>query len=408
MNKAYTGGMMFFDLELGIAHSLALAYAGHQGRIATLPDVIEARLAADKNAPIWNWYVSTNSAEYFGTTKAGNQVVIVAHGVGPLVQADRFDAKKAFRGNGFVPNLLPIARKEFLALEAGHYGGVHVSDLSEFHMRGILDSAEAAVNTHLEKRLGSRALEYIVKHARIAREEQGNDYIIDNNEDYEVLPIWLKNRKLSDPSFSGGSLLVISQLCNTHHSKGSQSLVSVTSDIYPGKIDGASRFVGVRGSGPLLKVHEGMEDIDALIRDDWQKFMVLASVPKHAFYTLLHIGNELFAVGATYGGVCQEDTVPIVHVTKKMKIPGPKLFRTTIGGYHGLVKYNTSEVRAIAPSGANAFLMGEFGIVWKKGNPHWHQAPVAFYRIDVDRSQRLLREEEVRRNLPRTLELLGI
>ena len=81
MNKAYTGGMMFFDLELGIAHSLALAYAGHQGRIATLPDVIEARLAADKNAPIWNWYVSTNSAEYFGTTKAGNQVVIVAHGV---------------------------------------------------------------------------------------------------------------------------------------------------------------------------------------------------------------------------------------------------------------------------------------------------------------------------------------
>ena len=90
--------------DIETAWKYALRYAGEEGHIATLPEIIEARELAHKSfygnhhgemgrdeVPLmraWNQAYASASGEYVGTGADHRQKIIVAHGVGPLSTLD--------------------------------------------------------------------------------------------------------------------------------------------------------------------------------------------------------------------------------------------------------------------------------------------------------------------------------
>ncbi len=119
----------FLEKELFPSLQKALTYAGSGGRIATLPELVYARV---KNVPgAWDSRFTTASSLYFGLSKGGNPIIIVAHGVGPL--ADLNICKAAYIENAVPVNANrdhfgTILTEEFNLLEAGAYGSVSIVD----------------------------------------------------------------------------------------------------------------------------------------------------------------------------------------------------------------------------------------------------------------------------------------
>jgi len=94
--------MAFFAENYPQAASFALRFAGEGGRLATIPDVIDARIATPTEKGPWTQYIDTDSGEYFGHSKGGNPIIVVAHGVGPLSSPEGIVKayKKALRDRG--------------------------------------------------------------------------------------------------------------------------------------------------------------------------------------------------------------------------------------------------------------------------------------------------------------------
>ena len=57
-------------------------YAGDDGFVASLPQLLHARANADYDNIIWNTWFTSNSEECAVTTKQGNRVVVAIHGGG--------------------------------------------------------------------------------------------------------------------------------------------------------------------------------------------------------------------------------------------------------------------------------------------------------------------------------------
>jgi len=57
---------------------------------------------------------------------------------------------------------------------------------------------------------------------------------------------------------------------------------------------------------------------------------------------------------------------PEFFVRLKKKVGPVVFFRTTIGGYHGFVKYGLNEIQVICPRQANAMRLSRIGKVYKK------------------------------------------
>src|SRR5512142_2559676 len=68
--------------------ALARAFAGEDGRIASVPDVVAARLETPETDPSWERFCTTSTAEYVGLSRTGVPIIVVAHGIGPLAEID--------------------------------------------------------------------------------------------------------------------------------------------------------------------------------------------------------------------------------------------------------------------------------------------------------------------------------
>src|SRR3989344_1320951 len=121
--------MAFYHPDgLVAAWKQASRFAGDEGRIATLPDIIDARLATKPGSVPWERYFTTRSAEYVGKSRGGNRIIVVAHGVGPMATLDgvietykwHYSDKNRDRRGG------RITEEEFHNLESGRYGPVAV------------------------------------------------------------------------------------------------------------------------------------------------------------------------------------------------------------------------------------------------------------------------------------------
>jgi len=82
---------IFFDSYATIAFRSALEYAGEDGFVASMPQLLYARANASYENIIWNTWFRANSEENVVTTKQGNHVVVTVHGGGIFATPDRFE-----------------------------------------------------------------------------------------------------------------------------------------------------------------------------------------------------------------------------------------------------------------------------------------------------------------------------
>lgn len=82
---------IIFDTHLPDALRRALEYAGEEGFVASMPQLLHARSQASFNNDIWNnWFFTSNSEESTVTTPQGNHAAIVVHGGGIFSTPERF------------------------------------------------------------------------------------------------------------------------------------------------------------------------------------------------------------------------------------------------------------------------------------------------------------------------------
>ncbi len=109
--------------------SIAKAYAGENGRIATLPDVLRGRMNRIENSIFWNRYFTTFSAEYYGLYQNTKPLIVVAHAVGPLSTTEGIEtAYSRVKNDRDQKRNGHVTQEEFDALVDGRYGDVQVVD----------------------------------------------------------------------------------------------------------------------------------------------------------------------------------------------------------------------------------------------------------------------------------------
>lgn len=82
---------IFFESYLPDALRLALEYAGDDGFVASMPQLLHARANASFDNEIWStWYFTSNSEESVAKTAQGHHVVVAVHGGGIFASPERF------------------------------------------------------------------------------------------------------------------------------------------------------------------------------------------------------------------------------------------------------------------------------------------------------------------------------
>ncbi|MFZ2887207.1 MAG: hypothetical protein WA021_05305 [Minisyncoccia bacterium] len=173
-------------LEKGLFPAIAKArrYAGHSGRIATLPELVTARVN-EVPGSFTTWF-STSTALYFGLSKYQKPIFIVAHGIGPL--ADLTTCMAAYTQRAEERNhdwFGRIPEPRFSDLELGVYGAVEIVDAAPYmstheELKGCLAShatvlAGSANDPLIRAIFGRDAGAYLEMHAKPLREEHDPD-----------------------------------------------------------------------------------------------------------------------------------------------------------------------------------------------------------------------------------------
>jgi hypothetical protein len=385
------------------AWNQAMRFAGEGGRIATLPDIVNARIATDPETSVpWNTYFTTSTAEYMGIGRSGRKILIVAHGVGPMatlegilqVYSHEYKDKTRSRRGG------RITQEEFWKLEDGFYGEVGIVELAsmelwyQYPFLEFLKANQAINDLLLQHRLGPRGREYITYHMKAARQfhrlEHGKDienpYILRmgdaSNCGYMYYPL--------EDGMAFAHVVSVSSLMNVSH-QSEYRCPSMACDIDLHEWWNGTRLCGVRANGQITDIHPGISPHDC-IRQHWTSLLrpTQLKTSTRSFSALMKIGEDWFAQYPKKGEGL-DTHAPEFKVTSIAPVGELVTLRTTVGGYHGLFRYGVKEIKAIAPPEANAYSVeGDISIVWTDGNPTHHEVAVQFYKVDVDTSQRII------------------
>lgn len=391
------------------------------GRMATMPDIVDARLAAGVNDFEWNAYFTTTSAEYFGYSSGGVRILIVAHGVGPMATLDGIARAYSFEYKDKTRSKQGgrISMREFRALESGSYGPVSIVEFDPILKRraypfGTYFTAREATHEPLvQARLGPKAHDYLVHHDHMARryhleEEHATgtrDPFIVKMEDpgncaYSIggfQPGW----PISYPYLDKGDgalahLIATGGLFHVSHD-GARGYPSLANDVGCYGWWNGARLCGIRAGGEVGRIHPGFGSIHRLILERWVELMEPCEPQRlPRLSALMRFGNALFTQYRKSGARMDTHEPEYVVLTAK-RVGGLVDFTTEIGGHPVFFKYDLAEVEAIAPPEANAYeFVGEKEIVKANGNPEKHRASIQFYRIEADVSHRIVREEHIK------------
>ncbi len=147
MNNMEMEAAIFFDPHLPSALRLALRYAGEDGFVASMPQLLHARANADYDNILWNTWFTSNTEESLITTSMGNRVIVVVHGGGIFSTPERFE--KTLHANMDRSNVdgltgqfaAKISKREAHALLEGQLPGgaeIPIFAFEEFK-RGVAD-----------------------------------------------------------------------------------------------------------------------------------------------------------------------------------------------------------------------------------------------------------------------------
>ncbi len=82
---------IIFEPHLPNALRRALEYAGDDGFVASMAQLLHARANADYDNIIWNTWFTSNTEESVVTTPQGSHAVVVVHGGGIFASPERFE-----------------------------------------------------------------------------------------------------------------------------------------------------------------------------------------------------------------------------------------------------------------------------------------------------------------------------
>ncbi len=82
---------IIFEPHIPTALRRALQYAGDDGFVASMPQLLHARTNASYDNIIWNTWFTANSEESVVTTPQGTRVVVAVHGGGIFASPERFE-----------------------------------------------------------------------------------------------------------------------------------------------------------------------------------------------------------------------------------------------------------------------------------------------------------------------------
>jgi hypothetical protein len=82
---------IIFEPHVPRALRLALEFAGDDGFVASMPQLLHARTHADYDNIIWNTWFTSYSEESVVTTPQGNHVVVAIHGGGIFASPERYE-----------------------------------------------------------------------------------------------------------------------------------------------------------------------------------------------------------------------------------------------------------------------------------------------------------------------------
>jgi len=82
---------VFFDSYLPDALRRAREYAGDDGFVASLPQLLRARVGADYDNELWNNWFFPNTEESLVRTPRGNRVIVTVHGGGVFATPERYE-----------------------------------------------------------------------------------------------------------------------------------------------------------------------------------------------------------------------------------------------------------------------------------------------------------------------------
>jgi hypothetical protein len=430
------------------AWQFASRYAGEGGRIATLPDIIAARLATKPGKPAWEQYFTTTTAEYFGRSRGGNWILVVAHGVGPMASMEGAlaayrheyqDKTRRNRGGR-------ITQQQFWDLEAGTSGEVSIVTLEtiiatrEYPFYERLRADEIMDDPVLVARLGPRAEEFMEYYRELAtawhQEQYGIDpentygfpdwekslarrrhsHLVDRHNPYLIFSSGASNcpygYRERDGSFKIGQddyevkahLVSIGQLMHVNHD-GHESLAT---DIRCHEWHDGVRLAAIPRGSRLSSMRSGPESVDRLVKQHWRRLLEpVPKVTKPGFRSLMKIGG-VFLSQYPKRGASMDTHEPEYEVTSSEPIGLPIDFETTIGGYEGFFRYDMAEVRALAPRTANAYeILTTPTIIYQNGDPVRHRTRLQFYRVVLNTALRVPRADKLRKDFDTLLSLVS-
>lgn len=431
MTKKATGGSMAFYHEKGFvpAFQQANKFAGKEGHVGTMPDAIAMRLAtppykelgmtSSSNPTPWDRYYTTLTAEYFGVL-AGRTSIIVAHGIGPMstlqgiLDAYRYefdDKSRNHRGGR-------ISQAEFDKLARGEYGDVSILDYEEYRNRwgdrqfrsptGYRRASDASRDALLVARLGPQAHEYIARHAALARQyyqkqaskEVGDPYIVDVEEPGN-LPYWCRD---IEPGLAFAHLTSIGGIGLVHHQNGMQ-LPSWACDVGIHEWWNGVRLLGVR-PGPVGKVQDG-PDARRLLRKHWQELFEPSGLDRKpdGLFVLMQLPDKTWFTQFQKKGASADSYEPEFRVTSMEKVGELARFYTESNYPVPIFRYDIREAQGVLLKEANAYEL--VGDPTKTGGADSQETClVQGYRIEIDHTQRLVRQDALANDYDRMMQLL--
>jgi len=403
--------MAFFDsLKFGPSYGFAQKFAGEEGHIATLPEIISARAKSPEAGYLWrNWFTSSSS-EYFGFSKGGVPIIIVAHGVGPMVGLTGIEAAyepRSFRGDGRPDDHGEghISLDEFRLLEGGHYGDVIIVEVDKVLAAYEVPFIEAATLTQADRdpliaaRMGKdwrKALEML----ELRTLDEGLAYtglrpkVVDSGGPSHY---WIDVAREGWPF---AQLLAVGQTMESHRSRDDGG-ITLSIDVHCNDRTDGKRFISVRPGGRIQRTHQG----PAKLRKHVQNLLMPNPLPPGdgGFFCVKQFDNQWFTQTPKNG--CAMDTGWPEYPVTDLEVVGA-LGKIVALDETMFFRYDVDDVLRQAPPEANAYYKSSEPKREQVGDQDALVAEVVFCRVEIDESQKIPAEDVLDTDYDLQMELL--